>query len=217
MSISPSRPGLHLACGLAALTACAALAAPTLAQTWGGDAYGQGYSRSYSQNSYSQSRYSQGYARSEGRVVIAYDAPSPYDYGYSYGRSGVSGPVYEGETRVYAATGAAATGRSGYGYDDRYGYDHGGRGEVWYQPPRQHDRYAWRDRQRHDGYGDRYDRGYDRGGRYGYSVYQGYRDEYGYQDDRPRSARHRGYERRDDRYHRRRHDCGCADVYLYDR
>ncbi len=216
MSISPSRPGLRLACGLAALTTAVALAAPTLAQTWGGDAYGRGYS-SYSQGSYSQNSYSRGYARSEGRVMITYEAPSPYDYGYSYGRAGVSGPVYEGETRVYAATGAAATGRSGYGYDYGYGYDHGGRGEVWYQPPRQPDRYAWRYRQRHDGYGDRHDRSYDRGGRYGYSVYQGYRDEYGYQDDRPRPARHRGYERREDRYDRRRHDCGCADVYLYDR
>lgn len=59
---------------------------------------------------------------------------------------------------------------------------------------------------------------------YGYGAYyrppvrQGYRDEWGYQDDRPPTARGYG---RDDRYRRdgyRRHDCDCGgDVYLYDR
>ncbi len=148
--------------------------------------------------------YGQAWGRADSRVVVTYGQPSPYDYGYSYGRAGVGTVVPEGETRVYAATGAAATGRDGYGY--------GHYGDRHYQPPRAHDGFAYRYRQRHDGY----DRGYDRGGRYGYSPYQGYRDEYGYQDDRPRTVRSRRSDRHEVREVRRR-DCDCADVYMYDR
>ena len=42
--------------------------------------------------------------------------------------------------------------------------------------------------------------------------YQGYRDERGYQDDRARPGS-QGYVRG----HRHDRDCGCPDVYLYDR
>lgn len=154
--------------------------------------------------------YGQAWGRADSRVVVTYGQPSPYDYGYSYGRAGVGAAVYEGETRVYAATGAAATGRDGYGYA---GYGYGG---GYYQPPRPHDGYDYRYRQRHDSYGRTHDRGYDRGGRYGYSPYQGYRDEYGYQDDRPRSVRARRSDRYEVREVRRR-GCDCADVYMYDR
>lgn len=59
---------------------------------------------------------------------------------------------------------------------------------------------------------------------YGYGAYyrrpvrQGYRDEWGYNDDRPPTARGYG---RDDGYRRdgsRYRDCDCGgDVYLYDR
>ena len=85
-----------------------------------------------------------------------------------------------------------------------------------------------------DGYGQRYSGGrhgygYDQGhGRYGhdrgYSRYghgrydppsrPGYRDEWGYNDDRPPSARRWSDDRRSQRHDR---DCGCGDVYLYDR
>ena len=154
--------------------------------------------------------YGQAWGRADSRVVVTYGQPSPYEYGYSYGRAGVETVIREGGTRVYAATGVAATGRDGHDpYGDYYG-------DRQYQPPRPHDGFSYRYRQRHDGYGRGYDRGYDRGGRYGYSPYQGYRDEYGYQDDRPRSGR----ARRSDRYEYRevrRRDCDCADVYLYDR
>jgi hypothetical protein len=190
---------LTLGAGLAALTLAAA--APAAAQYRDHRPPAQAY------GSYSSYGYGQSYGRADTRVVVTYGQPSPYDYGYSYPRTGAAGAVYEGETRVYAATGAAATGRDGYGYY----------GDTYYQPPRRHDRYAWRDRRRHDSYGRGDDRGYDRGGRYGYSRYQGYRDEYGYQDDRPRSDHRRDhYDRQDRRYDRRR-DCDCSDVYMYDR
>lgn len=193
MSTSRSFRALTLGAGLAALTL--ASAAPAAAQ------YRDHYrppAQAY--GSYSSYGYGQTYGRADSRVVVTYGQPSPYDYGYSYPRTGAAAAVYEGETRVYAATGAAATGRDGYGYYGS-GYD---------QPPRPHDGYAYRYRQRHDSYGRSYDRGYDRGGRYGYSRDQGYRDEYGYQDDRPRTDHRR------DRYERRR-DCDCSDVYMYDR
>jgi|GEM_PF-669474 hypothetical protein len=197
---------LALGAGLAALT----LAAATPAAAQYRDQYRPPVQAYASYGSYGQS-----YGRADTRVVVTYGQPSPYDYGYSYPRTGAAGAVYEGETRVYAATGAAATGRGSYGYDD-YGY-----GGGYYQSPRPHDGYAYRYRQRHDSYGRGHDRDYDRGGRYGYSRYQGYRDEYGYQDDRPRSDHRRDryddrYDRRDRRYDRRR-DCDCSDVYMYDR
>lgn len=189
---------LALGAGLAALMLAAA--APAAAQYRDHRPPAQAYA--------SYGSYGQSYGRADSRVVVTYGQPSPYDYGYSYPRTGAAGAVYEGETRVYAATGAAATGQDGYGYY----------GDTYYQPPRAHDGYAYRYRQRHDSYGRTHDRGYDRGGRYGYSGYQGYRDEYGYQDDRPRSAprRDRYDDRRDRRYDRHR-DCDCSDVYMYDR
>lgn len=50
----------------------------------------------------------------------------------------------------------------------------------------------------------------------GHGVRQGYRDEWGYQDDRPHTAR--GYGRDSARHRGDHHDgCGCPDVYLYDR
>lgn len=121
-------------------------------------------------------------------------------YGQGYGSQyGYGGPS-EMDPRAYAATGAYADGYSGGhgagyaygGYQGPYGYGHG-----------------------------RY--GYDRGGRYGYSYPRydsgrrpGYRDWYGYNDDRPPSGGY-GYSSRryDDGYGRR--ECGCSDVYLYDR
>lgn len=60
----------------------------------------------------------------------------------------------------------------------------------------------------------------DRGGRYGYSVRhdeerpRGYRDRWGYNDDRPPAARR--HDHGEARY-RRRDDCDCRDLYLYDR
>jgi hypothetical protein len=46
-------------------------------------------------------------------------------------------------------------------------------------------------------------------------VRQGYRDTWGYNDDRPHTARGHG---RDSRHRDGHYDgCGCPDVYLYDR
>ncbi len=114
----------------------------------------------------------------------------------AWGRPVGGTPLSEVEPRAYVETGRWAD-----GYHDRprvyvpaaaphYGYGHG------------HGRY------RHDGYRSHRTRGYGyREGR----AWQGYRDEWGYQDDRHPSAR-RGWREGRDRY-----DCGCGDVYLYDR
>ena len=114
-------------------------------------------------------------------------------------------PLSEVETRSYVNTGRWADGYSdqayvyvpapvygqryehgysyGYGHGDRHGHDH-----------------------RRYGYGYGY-------GRYEPRPRQGYRDVWGYNDDRHPSARGASHERRSNRYR----DCGCGDVYLYDR
>ena len=128
-------------------------------------------------------------------------------------------PLSEIETRSYVTTGRWADGYSDqayvyvpapvygqpysyshgrtYGYGGRHGYgryDHGRPGHGY-------------------GYGDNH-------GRYEPRPHQGYRDVWGYNDDRHPSAR--GYQRdrrnrRDYRDHGHDRDCGCGDVYLYDR
>lgn len=126
----------------------------------------------------------------------------------SYGRPVGGSPLSEVETRSYVETGRWADGYSDRptvyvpapGYGQPYGYRGYGYGDY-----------------RH-GYG-RY--GYSSGYGYGYGNRRydppsrsGYRDEWGYNDDRPPSARRGSYDRRT-RSHDR--DCGCADVYFYDR
>lgn len=118
-----------------------------------------------------------------------------------YGRPVGGTPLSEVETRSYVQTGRWADGYSdrpqvlvpapGYGVpysarDRRYGYDRS-RHEPGYAPSR---------------------------GRYDRPARPGYRDEWGYHDDRPPSARGGSDDRRGRRYDR---DCGCGDVYLYDR
>lgn len=124
----------------------------------------------------------------------------------AYGRPVGGSPLSEFETRSYVGTGRWADGYSdrphvyvpppGYGQGHgqgygRYGRDHYGHG-------------------RGRGHG-RYDRGYSR---HHPPSRSGYRDEWGYSDDRPPSARRRWNDSRSRRYDR---DCGCGDVYLYDR
>lgn len=107
---------------------------------------------------------------------------------YGHGVGGT--PLSEVETRSYVTTGRWAD-----GYSD----------QAWVYVPA-------------PVYGSRYGHGYDRGyghsghghGRYEPDPRPGYRDVWGYNDDRPPSAHRRS---RDRRYH----DCGCGDVYLYDR
>ncbi len=106
-------------------------------------------------------------------------------------------PLSEVETRSYVETGRWADGYSEQPYvyvpapaDGQHG--HGGYGH----------------RSHRAGYG--YGYGYP-ASRYGYRSRRadsrvGYRDEWGYNDDRPPAYRGR-----------RDHDCGCSDVYLYDR
>ncbi len=100
-------------------------------------------------------------------------------------------------SRAYGATGRLATGYSTYGYVvvptqpyayGGYGYDRGGR-------------YGW---------SAPYRSGYAYGRSYGYPRYDsgrrpGYRDWYGYNDDRPYSRWSRG------------RSCNCDAGYLYDR
>ena len=110
-----------------------------------------------------------------------------------WGRPVGGAPLSEVETRSYVDTGRWAD-----GYTDRPHV-------VVPYPGRPARGYGHGHRHRGHGYG------------YGYRSsgarpYQGYRDEWGYQDDRPRPGR-RGYVDRGRRYE----DCGCGDVYLYDR
>ena len=124
-----------------------------------------------------------------------------------YGRVVGGAPLSEVETRSYVTTGRWADGYSDQAYvyvpapayGARSGYGHGYDGRY--------DRgYGYRS---HYGYGDRY-----RHNRYESRPHQGYRDVWGYNDDRHPSARGWSRDRRDRRYDR---DCGCGDVYLYDR
>ncbi|MDI6626060.1 MAG: hypothetical protein QME55_15125 [Brevundimonas sp.] len=124
-----------------------------------------------------------------------------------YGRVVGGTPLSEVETRSYVNTGRWAD-----GYSDQV---------YVYVPAPVYGRSDGRGR----GYGSGYvygrqGYGYDRHdhGRYGYGRYeprphQGYRDVWGYNDDRHPSAR--GGSHRRSRYDHR--DCGCGDVYLYDR
>ena len=121
---------------------------------------------------------------------------------YGHGVGGT--PLSEVETRSYVNTGRWADGYSDQayvylpapGYGPRYGHDRGyGYG---------HDRY---DR-------DRYGRGRSGYGQARYEPRSGYRDVWGYNDDRHPSARGWSRDRGHD-YHDS--DCGCPDVYLYDR
>ena len=122
---------------------------------------------------------------------------SPYDHV-------VGGtPLSEVETRAHAATGRWADGYADQAYvyvpapvySGRYGHGQG---------------YASGNRYAYGRYGYT-----DRGGRYDPPSRPGYRDEWGYNDDRhPMAARGWSRERRASRYDR---DCGCGDVYFYDR
>lgn len=133
----------------------------------------------------------------------------------AYGRPVGGTPLSEVETRAYVETGRWADGYSDRprvvipapGYDRRYGHGQAGYGGYG--------QYG------HSGDG-RYGRSSRYGGGHGYgnrrdhdpSSRPGYRDEWGYSDDRPPSARRWSGDQRD---HRRDRDCGCGDVYLYDR
>ena len=87
---------LAVGVGLAVLTLAAATPAAAQYRTYGPPAPAYASYGSYGQT----------YGRADTRVVVTYGQPSPYDYGYSYPRTGAAGAVYEGETRVYAAAGA---------------------------------------------------------------------------------------------------------------
>ena len=125
----------------------------------------------------------------------------------AYGRPVGGTPLSEVETRSYVETGRRGDGYSdrpqvyvpapGYGLPHvRYGSGHGSYGSHG-----------------HGAYG--HDRGYRDGGHYDPPTRPGYRDAWGYSDDRPPSAwRGRG-ERRARHQHDR--DCGCPDVNFYDR
>lgn len=132
----------------------------------------------------------------------------------AYGRPVGSGPLSEVETRSYVQTGRWAD-----GYSDRP--------QVYVPAPGYAAPYTFagqRNRYRHGDYERRYSHvrsgygygyGHDRpNDRHDRPSQPGYRDEWGYNDDRPPSVRggsghwrSRGHER----------DCGCGDVYLYDR
>ncbi len=124
----------------------------------------------------------------------------------AYGRPVGGSPLSEVETRSYVETGRWADGYSDRpqvyvpapGYGQGYGHSYG-------QSRYSQDRYG---RGYHHGYSSHGQRRYDPPSR------PGYRDEWGYSDDRPPSARRWSDDGRSRRHDR---DCGCGDVYLYDR
>jgi hypothetical protein len=130
----------------------------------------------------------------------------------AWGRPVGGTSLSEVETRSYVETGRWAD-----GYSDRPqvyvpapGY---GRPYVSYGSGYRHPEY--RSYRSEGGYRYGYGGGYRHDGRRHHPPRRpGYRDEWGYQDDRPpawRGRNDRGYRYRDD------HGCGCADVYFYDR
>ena len=153
-------------------------------------------------------------------ATLAFASPAPAQtYGQpvyldAWGRPVGGTPLSEVETRSYVGTGRWADGYSdrprvhvpapGYGapYDareQRYGYERNRHG---------HGHGYSRNRYGHGhGYSSHH-------GRYDRPPQPGYRDEWGYDDDRPPSARGWSNDRRARWYDR---DCGCGDVYLYDR
>ena len=151
-------------------------------------------------------------------LAVSAGAASAQTYGQpiylnAYGRPVGGSPLSEVETRAYIETGRWADGYSDrpYVHVPAPGDDRGSR--QYRDHGRQGQGYGYR-------YGHGYDRRYDREYRgYGHRRYDppshaGYRDEWGYNDDRPPSARRWSDDPRYSRYDR---DCGCGDVYLYDR
>lgn len=130
----------------------------------------------------------------------------------AYGRPVGGTPLSEVETRSYVGTGRWAD-----GYSDRP--------QVYVPAPGYGRPYvSYGSDYRSYGYDDGYRYGRGGGYRYGYRDYdppsrRGYRDWWGYDDDRPPSA----WRGRSDRSYRYRDEyrgdrgCGCADVYFYDR
>lgn len=111
-----------------------------------------------------------------------------------YGRPVGGTPLSEVEARSYVQTGRRAD-----GYSDRSRVYVPGSG---YGSGRDHRRY---------GQGHSHDRS---GHRYDPPLRAGYRDGWGYNDDRPPSAMRTPDDRR---AHRHDGDCGCSVAYLYDR
>ncbi len=112
----------------------------------------------------------------------------------SYVRTGRWADGYTDQVYVYVPAPVYGGNRYGQGREDRYGYGS--------------QRYRGYGYESYGGYGSGYGSGYRR---HEPRSRAGYRDEWGYNDDRPPTARG-GY-----RNHRHDRDCGCADVYLYDR
>lgn len=115
-----------------------------------------------------------------------------------YGAYSHPSPLSEAEPETHARLGAAGGGYTwGSGPILPRGYGHGGYGG-------------------NRGYSyDRSGYGHAHGHRYDRPSQPGYRDEWGYNDDRPPSRWRSGSTRPSRDYAYR--SCGCSDVYLYDR
>ena len=186
------------ACGLAA-----ALALPAVAQAQDYGRYRDDYGR--------HDRYDRDHRRHD-----RYGHGDRYDRGYGYGSGGASvyvGTITETEHEAYIRQGDYADGYShGYG---GVGYGHGGYGHSGYGRGYA-GHYNGYPIPYYGGYGHSWSRGYQASRwRYEDSLGRrysgGYRDEYGYDDDRPRSRR-----RHHDGGYYGREDCECGGVYLRD-
>lgn len=119
----------------------------------------------------------------------------------AYGRPVGGAALSEVETRSHVQTGRWAD-----GYSDR---------PHVYVPAPAYSPHGYSQGYRGHGLRRGYRSGYDgRRGRYDPPARPGYRDEWGYQDDRPPPA---GRWTEDRRSRRDARDCGCGDVYPYDR
>lgn len=138
------------------------------------------------------------WGQSDWRPAYGYGPYGPAST-YAYGAGGAS--LGEARGRVYVYSRQAGyvryEGGPSYDYAPGYGYDGGYRRYDFYDAVR-------------GGHA------YDRGGRYGYSPSyreRGYRDEGGYNDDRPRTAP--GYGRGDRRHYSGRGYCRCDEGPVY--
>ena len=202
----------RMLCGLAA-AAVAAAAGSAAAQNYYESYESYQGPRSYQDHrSYDSRRSYESRVWTPDHLFVSGGAGAPHVTGYSHGYAGVGSPVAEVDARAYARTGSYATGYQGYpqpygyaGYDYGYGYSaptytsHGYYRRDDYRYAGGYNRYGY-DRD-YDRRHDRYDRRYD-------ERRPGYRDRYGYHDDRPPVYRdHRHGDRR----------CYCEDVYVWDR
>lgn len=198
---------------LAAFGLCALLAAPTAASALDHDRRGRDDYRRHDRHERYDGRGYGGYGGYSGQVYVSGSALSEVET-QSYVRTGDYADGYStvygyGPYYPYGPYGPVVTYRRYESYGSGY-YGYGGQGRTW-------GAYGYGGYDPYRGYDDRrYDRRYESSYGYGYGYGEprprpGYRDEWGYNDDR------HPYRWDGDRRGRRHYDQDCrCDVYLRD-